>query len=457
MLFLQHRTLSKPQRPWAVGCLLQAKNQHTPHAFIGRGDSGVVRLIHEVTLYRGKGNQDPVVLCYVEKTLRSSQARLVNRTTLTPRIDLEAHQCRAVVDWIDIHIDLAKRSQFWKLSERIERLTGRKEYLEPLNLAEGNTATRYRLRMQEPDFLSVRKVLDDIEGTYGFVTPPHVNAIEISVDFYPVKPSEEARARMHGVLIRHFFPTTRVLKSNMMWPRFMPGSIKKTDYTIGRNESDDSLDIGDRMAPGIDRPALYGSTYYVGERGDPRAMWRIQNKVLDKQNPAAGTWDELPDEQKRIRIEVTLGQDGCREIGLEKFADLEAIGITRLQKGFFQFMKPTFSIVRLGSARSGSVAVRRKTEDYRRQRFLNAGVLGLQIRDDAREELRALEMPRIRRRHRISGSKMKPRARIGSGAYGTMIAYEELTRMVERALAGLQRKVRKEMEASLSKDEIRLV
>jgi len=238
------------------------------------------------------------------------------------------------------------------------------------------------------------------------------------------------------------------LRRNKMWPRFMPGSLKDTDYTIGRNENDDNLDIGDRMAPGLDRPALYGSTYYVGERGDPRAMWRIQNKVLDKQNVAAGTWDELPEGQKRIRIEVALGHEGCREIGLEKFTDLHTLGIARLQKGFFQFMKPTFSIARLGSARPGSIAVRRRTEDVRRQRFLNAGVLGLQIREDAREELRALEMPKIRRWHRIYGSKIKPRARVGSGAYGTMIAYEELTRMVERALAGLQRKVRREIGSS---------
>ncbi|MBP2486017.1 hypothetical protein JOH50_001744 [Rhizobium leguminosarum] len=402
-------------------------------------------MIHEVTLYRQKGSKGPVILGYVETTLRSSQARLINRTTLTPQIDLEAYQCGAVVDWIDIQIELARRTQHWHLNKRIEKLTGRKEYPEALDTTEGKTATRYKLRIQEPDFEAVRKVLNDIEGTYGFATPAHVTAIEISVDFYPVKPSEEARARMHGVLVRHFFPTTRVLRNSRMWPRFMPGSVKATDYTIGRNVSDDSLDIGDRMAPELDRPALYGSTYYVGERGDPRAMWRIQNKILDKQNLTAGAREELPEVQKRIRVEVTLGHEGCREIGLEKLADLETIAIARLQKAFFQFMKPTFSIVRLGSARSGSVAVRRKIEDYRRQRFLNAGVLGLQIRDDAREELRALEMPRIRRWHRMYGSKMKPRARVGSGAYGTMLAYEELTRIVERALAGLERRVRGEM------------
>jgi hypothetical protein len=402
-------------------------------------------LIHEVVLYRGKGKKDPVVLTYATQTLRSTQARLVGRTALTPQIDLEAYQCRAMVDWIDIDFELAQRTQFWKLNERIEKLTGRKEFPEALNPGAGKTATKYKLRVQEPDFLAVRELLDDIGSRYGFVAPASVTGIEISIDFYPRIPSEETRARMHGVLVRHFYPTTKVLRGRMTWPRFMPGIVKMTDYTVSRNESDESLDIGGRMAPGMDRPVLYGSTFYVGKKDDPRAFWRIQNKVLDKQNKAAGTRDELPEDKKRIRIEVALGEEGCREIGLEKFSDLKTLQIARLQKSFFQFMKPTFAIVRPGSARPGSAAVKRKVEDYRRDRFLNLGVLGLQIREDAKNELRALNTSGIRRWHRMRGSKMPGELRVGAGAYGTMIAYDELTRVVERALAGLQRRVRVEM------------
>lgn len=402
-------------------------------------------VLHKVTLYRAKGNKDPVILTYVEKTLRSSQARLVNRTVLTPQIDLGAYQCGSVVDWVDIQFELVRRTQHWKLNERIEKLTGRKEYPKALDTGAGMTATKYKLRFQEPDFRAVRKVLDDVESQYGFAAPAGVVAIEISIDFYPKMPSNEDRARMHGVLVRHFYPTTRILTGNRMWPRFMPGLIEKTDYTVSRNESDDSLDIGARMTPGMDRPVLYDSTYYVGEKDHARASWRIQNKVLDKQNKATGTHVELPEDEKRIRIEVTLGPDGCREIGLIKFRDLETLSLTRLQKGFFQFMRPTFAVVRPGGARPGSAAVKRKMEEYRRQRFLNAGVLGLQIREDAREELRALNLPTINNWHRWRGSRMPPKDRRGAGAYGTMLAYEELARVIERALAGLQRGVRKEM------------
>jgi hypothetical protein len=404
-----------------------------------------IELKHQVVLYRERSNKDPVTLTYVEKTLRSSQARLANRAALTPEIDLKSYQCRAVIDWIDILFELSRRSQYWQLNDRIEKITGRKEFLDPLDPGEGKTATRFRLRVQEPNLEAVRKVLEDLESVYGFAGAADVVGIEISIDFYPTTPDDDARALMHGVLVRHFYPTTRVLKSSRAWPRFTPGRIKQTDFIVSRNESDDSLDVAARMSPGMDRPAFYNSTVYLGERDDRRASWRIQNKVLDKQNKAAGTRDELPDDKKRVRIEVTLGAEGCREVGLDKFNDLDRWRITRLQKGFFQFMKPTFAVVRPGGPRPGSAAVKRMVEEYQKQRFFNAGVLGLQIREDARGELRALEMPNIRKLHQRSGTRLPVRPRVGTGPFGTMVAYEELTRMVERALAGLQGRVRKEM------------
>lgn len=424
--------------------LAENRNQHTAVAIAYLNQTGL-QVLHKVTLYRAKGEKDPVILTYVETTLRNSQARLAGRVTLTPQIDLGAYQCLAVVDWIDVEFELSRRTQYWHLNDRIEKLTGRKEFPRALDLGEGKTATRYRLRVQEPDLEMVGKVLDDVDNTYGFVSPATISAIEISVDFYPKSPSEDARARMHGVLVRHFFPTTRVLKSSRTWPRFMPGYVDETDYTASRNTGDRRLDVAGRMTPGMDRKPLYASTYYVGEENDPRAFWSIQNKVLDKQNKAAGTRDALVEEKKRVRIEITLGQEGCREVGLERFSDLETLQITRLQKSFFQFMKPTFAVIRPTIGRAGSRAVKSKVEDLRKERFLNAGVLGLQIREDAREELRALEMPTIRRLHRRSGTKAPVRMRAGTGAYGTMVAYKELARMVERALAGLQGRLRKEM------------
>ena len=403
-----------------------------------------------VILHRDTGFDAPVTLQYAEETLGGSQRRFEGRTVLRPTIDLNAYRWASVVDWIDVELVLGRPSQHWKLNDRIEKLTGRKEYPKALDVGLGGTASRYRLRVQEPDFSVLRRVLADIEGEYGFASPAAITGIEVSIDAYPDKPSEEARARLHGVLVRHFYPTTRWLTAAMKWPRSTPGIVNKSgDYIVARNQQDHFRDIQDRMTPSSDRPAPYASTYYLGEQNDPHAMWRIQNKTVDKQNKATGTRRELTEEEKRIRIEVTLGPDGCKEAGLADFNLLGEFNFTGLQKSFFQFRLPTFATYPHGSLKCSSrpvAAVKERVEETRKQRFLNAGVLGLQIREDARWDHARLNRDYFLSWHKARGSKMPKRNRVGVGSYGTHINYKEMARVVERALAGLQRKVRREMK-----------
>lgn len=402
-----------------------------------------------VILHRDKALDAPVELGYAEETLRSTQRRFLDRTVLRPLINLDAYRWASVVDWIDIEFELGRPSQYWQLNKRIESLTGRKEYPKALDVGPGGTSSKYQLRIQEPDFRIVRAILADIEGEYGFASPASVVGIEVCIDAYPKDPGEEARARLHGVLVRHFFPTTTVLTRGRTWPRFVPGRVKTTDYIVSRNETDPRLDIIDRMTPSSDRSPTYTSTFYVGEENDPRAMWRIQNKVIDKQNKAAGTHQELAEEEKRVRIEVTLGPAGCRDAGINDFDLIREFKFTEMQKGFFQFMLPTFGIYSptLGgtSMRSRS-AVNNRIEETRRQRFLNAGVLALQIREEARLDHLRLNKSYFLSWHKARGSKMPKRSRVGAGPYGTQLAYKEMARVIERALASLQRKVRRELE-----------
>ncbi|CUX66589.1 hypothetical protein [Agrobacterium genomosp. 13] len=405
---------------------------------------------HAVILHRDSELDAPVTLQYVEETLRSSQRRFEGRTALCPQIDLGAYQWASVIDWIDVEFVLGRRSQHWKLNDRIARLTGRKEFPEALEIGPGGTASRYRLRVQEPDFSVLRRVLADIEGEYGFASPAVIIGIEVSIDAYPYNPGEEARALLHGVLVRHFYPTTRWLTAAMKWPRAMPGIVNKSgDYIVARNQQDPFRDIQDRMTPISDRPAPYASTYYLGAKNDSHAMWRIQNKTVDKQNKATGTRQELTEEEKRIRIEVTLGPDGCKEAGLADFDGLAEFSFTGLQKSFFQFRLPTFATYPHGSLKVSSrpvAAVRERVEEIRKQRFLNAGVLGLEIREDARGDHLKLKKSYFLSWHKARGSKMPKRSRVGAGPYGTHINYQEMARVIERALAGLQRKVRREMK-----------
>lgn len=402
-----------------------------------------------VILHRDKALDAPVELEYAEETLRSSQKRLRGRTALRPLIDLNAYRWTSVLDWIDVEFELGRPSQHWQLNKRIESLTGRKEYPKALDIGPGGTSSRYRLRVQEPDFRIVRAILADIEGEYGFASPTRVVGIEVCIDAYPRYPGENARARLHGVLVRHFYPTTTVLTGARTWPRFVPGLVKSADYIVSRNEADPRLDIVDRMTPTSDRSPTYTSTFYIGEERDLRAMWRIQNKVLDKQNKAAGMHVDLAEEEKRVRIEVTLGPEGCKEAGISEFDLMAEFKFTELQKGFFQFMLPTFGVhtpTRRGSSIMSRSAVKNGIEETRRRRFLNAGVLALQIREDARLDHLRLNKGYFLSWHKARGSKMPKRSTVGAGPYGTHIAYKEMARVIERALASLQRKVRREME-----------
>ncbi|SIR19241.1 hypothetical protein SAMN05880582_107190 [Rhizobium sp. RU20A] len=403
---------------------------------------------HTVILHRDRELRDPVTLEYVEETLRGSQRRLLGRTVVRPLIELGAYRWASVVDWIDVEFELGRPSQHWHLNDRIEALTGRKEYPEALDVGPGGTATRYRLRVQEPDFGQLRGVLTDIRSEYGFAAPALVVGIEVCIDAYPLRPSEEARARLHGVLVRHFFPTTSFLKEPEQWPRAFPGRRRgrKIDYIVARREGDPEGDFMARMTPGHDRPPFYDATVYVGRKDDPLASWRIQNKVIDKQNLKAGTQQILSEAEKRIRIEVSLGPEGCRKAGLGTFDALGAFRFTRMQKMFFQFMKPTFAAKRIKSRETFMPAIRNAVDDLGRQRFLNAGVLGVQIREDARDEMARLHRPRLRNWHLKRGSGIPGRSRTGAGAYGRLVAYQELARAVERALAGLQRRIEAEMK-----------
>jgi hypothetical protein len=204
---------------------------------------------------------------------------------------------------------------------------------------------------------------------------------------------------------------------------------------------DDHLDLWLRRQPILDIQPFYASTMYFGRKDHPLASWCVQDKVLDSQNPSAGTATVLTDEEKRTRIEVTFGPQGCREIGLTEFRALETFRFTKLQRRFFRFMLPT-----VGSAFLRMPAVREQMMLYRRQRFFAAGVLGVQIMEQAGEEIRQANLPNIRRLHRQAGTKMPAGRRHGKASSGTLVAFAAMNRVVEETLRHLQERMWKQME-----------
>jgi hypothetical protein len=220
--------------------ILHPENRLPPHwemvHRLDRTSADMLRHVttHTVTLYRSKDLNDPVDLHYTETDLRKSQARFLHTRVLEPQIDLRAYRRRAVVDWIDLDIALNAHTQFQWVNEIVDGVLGRKAWV--IAVDDPRSDDHFRVRFQEPDFAEVREVLKRIDARYGLSRPTAISRLELSIDFYPQQPGDEARARMHGTLVRHFLPPDGTLAINDDWPGFVPGPKKGRNYVVGRND-----------------------------------------------------------------------------------------------------------------------------------------------------------------------------------------------------------------------------
>jgi hypothetical protein len=162
------------------------------------------------------------------------------------------------------------------------------------------------------------------------------------------------------------------------------------------------------------------------------------DKVVDRQNQNTGTYDELDDAEKRVRIEVTLDSRALGDLGIKEVMDLEDFSYVALQGDYFQFKLPTFKDARHEKA-PGLRAIRRELELRRLTRFLSTGVVGLMFRQHAEKKSRSSHLPELRRQFRKDGRKMR-RDRQGKGTTEKLIAYEKLNRVVSAALWNLSKR-----------------
>ena len=189
-----------------------------------------------------------------------------------------------------------------------------------------------------------------------------------------------------------------------------------------------------------DQPVAVDATYYVGAHGSSSA-WRIMIKIMDRQNRLSGTRLDLPEKERRVRIEVTLDRSELRRLGLDTLTSLKAFRFQTLQGGYFQFRLPTFEDV--SSLPAGpQAAIASRWEKQRRQKFQNTGVVGLKAMDEASEVQRTARRTEMRK-SLSPGTKLRPVRRVGKGPSSTLVAYKDLTDRVLMALRHLGQRVRK--------------
>lgn len=364
---------------------------------------------------------------YVDEPVKLVQPRVVGRRAVKPAIDLGDYSCRAALDWLDISFELGRPTQFRYVQHVIESVTSRLAFVEPASPGPGGVDTIFNVRVQDPHLHQIRECARSLEAKFGGKSEPYVYGLEVSVDFYPSVPSDDSRGLMTAVLSRHFWPSRDVVSKLRDRPRFAWGRrARQTMRTLGLDRRDDDI----LLNTAGDRHPTLDATYYIGQRIG-RAMWRVMDKVRDRQR--SRRWLDLPDAEKRARVEVRLDRLELKQLGVISLKDLLSFNLASLQGQYFQFMLPTFT------SPGGPYSNHDKYwERYRHERFLATGVVGLQAMDEERERLRKVNRPELVRQLRAKGVKVAPARRAGSGRNGTLIAYKELNDRVAMALRKLQ-------------------
>lgn len=379
---------------------------------------------------RAKNSDASLELTFVEHPLAFTQARLRGRTALKPTLGVKNYRCSAVIDWLDLSFHTDRPTQWMWLQRDIETAIGQKCNVRPL---EGHDEYHdFLVRFQEPEYGSLLPAKKAVESRSGFRRTPSIENLEISVDFRPKVPSDEALGQMFGILVRTHLPGRDVISDPRDRPRFAWGGGDQNTRHVLRFSPKKLAGNDERLAAVEgDEDVALDATLYAGARGS-RSAWRIMTKVMDKQNRRTGTRVDLSEKERRVRIEVTLNREELEEIGLVTLDDLSSFRFQTLQGRYFQFWLPTFEhFSRPGDPQA---AVRNALEEERVKKFMRAGVLGLQAMDEARDRIAAGRRKEIRR---ILGRPLAQKPRRGKGKTSSLVAFNELSLPVKHALRRL--------------------
>lgn len=391
--------------------------------------SKVVRLRHAKEPFRR------LTLVYHPESHGLLQQRLRGRYALLPDLDLKDYSCRAVLDWVSVTFELDRPSQFQHIQKQLQPIVGRRLYVDPRDAGPGGVTRTFTLRLQDATLSLLHDCRAQLTARYGVAAEPIVNEVEVSVDFTPVVPADEARYKMVAVLCRHLFTARQVTNRASTRPRFSWGKLSKQNGAVvgdPRIKADNSL-----LNPAGDSPAPVDATYYIGHR-KIGPLWRVMDKVLDRQNRNAGTWVKLKDSEKRARVEVRLDKLELSRLGVITLSDLTRMNLARLQGEYFRFMLPTFLTIN-----PTTHAADLYWERVREERFLNAGVLGLSMLDKEREQQRRSHRKSLIRYLRPKQKPVPVAKRTARGPTGTFISYQSLNDRVSMALRKLMERERK--------------
>jgi hypothetical protein len=399
-----------------------------------------------------KSIRAPGTLSFIARPTALKQVRVKDRICFEPVIDLDAFRFHAVIDWIDVKVALGRPTQHQHVQAVLAPLLNRTSYIDSVNAGPGSVAETFVIRIQEPPpIATLMDIAETLETEFGFTAQPVITAIEISIDAYPKDGREESRAVLLGAMQRTIFTGRDITTNKNSRPRTVFGKKDPTTAPPAAPVAGSAKAAPKkfRLIPWPNnktiteaaciRPQRYRSpaidgTMYLGAEDDDM-MIKLMDKIIDTQH-VNGTFVDLQDNRKRVRVEVTLQGEEPARIGLTDLASLEDFKFTRLQGEYFQFKLPTF-VVDDGSASSTRSIAKAMHQTNRKIVFQKAGTVGLMVMDAARKRWRASEMSNIGTILSMMDLKKKETKRVGTGTTEALTSYNALNKKMALALRDL--------------------
>ena len=386
--------------------------------------------------------------------LKGNQPVLAGRRVLLPNLSLRDFRCGSVIDWIEFEFPTVGEHQATNIQRfAVKYLQDTRSsstlYITGPNQKKWYQGRQFRIRLQQPNPDEFKGFLGALSAKYPTakaIADLRILEIEVSVDFYVLKKflgdqnaAGSKRELMVDLLRRHLMPHTTLTKLPGGAPRFYDsrkgakGGTRILEFAahVGHFEQEvacHALKLGTDILKPFD-PAIHhrtpiDTTSYVGCK--PPIQIRVMDKVTDNRDPVSGSHLELPLANRRARVEITFyegnGYEGVTEaLGLNTLADLRDFQFKDLRKMAFEYFLPTIS----DSTPDKDLPFDLAFDEW--DVFSKSGIYGY---DCFHRSISTIARERFRRRQ----IKEKP-AKLGRKGYA--VSYEELNRMMDRALKRL--------------------
>lgn len=216
-------------------------------------------------------------------------------------IDKAKFEYKAVIDFVEITFRTKQSSNGFSIKRKVEF-----DFVKALDKRPGAAANEFRVKVQDVRrWTDLEKFYNRLKSNYDLESEPTITCVEVSFDAY-------SKGATYDDMIEHV--------ANYYWMLANPVSENRR-FTRGMKGTTQGLSRRNYMINRLRR----GGTIYIGDHRFDQEGMRIYYKTTDKDA-------QLPHEEHRARIEITLRGNKCPFTTLEEARSFKFSNLARYFK-----------------------------------------------------------------------------------------------------------------------------